>query len=269
MIGGPSIKELSHKHQKEHQYQNDLQNQHRIIKKFISQEIEPLLTEYISKLTSEISYKRQVDVEFQWTRPWEFSVLRSTTFALDQPKTEGDVAVCSGRGIWHLFLDDAPMNYEIIVKWNVPKKYLAISLTKPRLERLLLGQYVPNVPGDESYYMSLSKQKLDNSVIDKVRETIEMFTIGVPEEIPEKYKNMDEDEDEIVVITTGKDEDKSDNAAYYEIENEMKKAIQSLGWKWKDIDKNRMDRCIKETISEDGKTETCIKKYLEKGERGD
>ena len=44
----------------------------------------------------------------------------------------------------------------------------------------------------------------------------------------------------------------------------MKVAIQSLGWKWAEADKKKMDLCIKYTLETWGNLEKCLKMYLRK-----
>ena len=219
------------------------------------------MKEYIAGLLSELSYPRKVEIEFEWDKPWEVSTLKDTTITSDGQEVDNNIAITYGRGTWMLYIDGKWMDYELNIEWNVPKEYLSVSLTKPKLERLLKGEFVPNVPGHVPHYLDApEKDKMDNSVIDKMKKTVEMFLIK-NDEAQYIINDMPIDEDEIKFDITKP----LFPSEYNELEVQMKEAILSLGWKWNEIDKDKMDRCIRDTLDEDGKFETCLKKYLKKG----
>jgi len=228
------------------------------VRRYISNEIEPIVLKYIKSLLVELSFERPVSIDFNWDCDWEVNIIKNTTINSKHQEFDSDIAMCSGQGVWKMSIGGIDIPYELKTEWNIPKEYISITLTKPKLERLMRGEYVPNVPGHVLIYLPMPKKKVDNSIIDQVRNTVEMFmmrenqnsnSIGLS-----KKESEEAEEFEPPLFTP----------EYHEMETDMKIAISALGWKWKNIDKDKMDKCIRGALNKGEKVEDCLRKYLKK-----
>lgn len=220
-----------------------------------------------------MTYPRPVEIKLRLDRNWELVRLQTITIGSDNRESESHLAYKSGYGEWILFIDGHEFNYELKAEWDVAEGIMAVSLTEPKLERLLQGNPVINCLGEVPKIISgPSKRKIDNSILDNAEKTVEMIkvrymdgrefdvptvstftetpieTITPPkEDYPEGYESLDDYKEQ-----------------YKKLEDEMKVAIQSLGWKWTEVDKVKINRCIEYTLETFGNLESCLKLYLRK-----
>jgi hypothetical protein len=228
---------------------------------YVKAYVEPIIKNHITDLLSQLTYARHVDIEFQPNEDWEVKMLQSITVGSENRPSKSHLAFNSGRGIWRMIIGGKRIEYELRAEWDVPDGLIAISLTIGKLERLLRGEYVPNVLGEVPHLLpGPERLKIDNSILDDARDIVETIAIKYADEIPlyplEK-KLKTESPGETLPF---------DKEQYDKLENEMKGAIRSLGWNWKEIDMKRMDQCIRETLEANEEFEHCIKRYLQKEE---
>lgn len=230
---------------------------------YVERMVEPIIKDYIAKLLFQITYMRRIDLKFRWDRDWEINMLKNVSIGLDNPGDETHHAFDSGRGSWNILLDGISLDYELLGEWDT--NHIAVSLTLPKMKRVMLGEFVPNVPGHVFIILPPpKKRKIDNSILDKKGKSIDEYIIGEKSYVVDITSNLDTSSNVETELPIEKVNEEALSDEYKNIELEMKKAIQSLGWKWKEIDKNKMDRCIRETLEEDGKFEVCLIKFLKK-----
>ena len=242
-------------------------------KQYVEKEVEPQIRAYISESLSRMTYPRQVDIKLRLDRDWELVRLQSITVGADSRKSESHLAYKSGHGEWKLSIGGQEIDYDLKAEWNVAEGLMAVSLTEPKLERLLKGNTVINCLGEIPHILpGPARRKVDDSILDDAEQIVETIqvkymdgtefhvptgiaietpleTIMKPEEeYPEAFESLEDYKEQ-----------------YKKLEDEMKVAIQSLGWKWSEVDKKKMDLCIKYTLETWGNLEKCLKMYLRKG----
>lgn len=237
--------------------------------------VEPLIREYISESIAKMTYPRKVDINLRLDKSWELQSVKTVTTRSSDRNSESHLSYKFGKGAWDVIIDGHLIDYELLVEWDIATGLMALSLTEPKLERLLKGHYVPNVLGEVPHIMPGPKpRKVDDSILDSASKTIEeykvqykdyleIWTIGEekPMKIPISSEPITEEiEDDVPEGYASHEEYKK---KYEALEADMKGGIESLGWKWSQRDKEGMDWCIIDTLECFGGFEMCIKKYLE------
>jgi len=234
-------------------------------KKYVEENVEPIVEAYISKSLSQMTYPRRVDIALREDKPWEFKSVKTITVGHNNLCSESHLANSSGSGQWEMIIDGKKIDYDLLVEWDVGERLLAVSLTQYKLERLLKGEYVINCAGEVSRILPGPKpRKIDDSILDNAEATVSRFKLKYSDEL-NLYQSEPMTETEMPIETVIQKEEPIDKEKYREIEDEMKGCIQALGWRWNQIDHIKMKECILHTMKYDEKSELCLKRYLQKG----
>ena len=145
---------------------------------YVEKEIEPLIRTYISGSLSKMTYPRPVEIKLRLDRNWELVRLQSVTIGSDNRESESHLAYRSGKGEWILVIDGHEFDYELKAEWDITEGLMAVSLTEPKLERLLKGNPVINCLGEVPQIIpGPSRRKIDDSILDDAEQTVDMIQV--------------------------------------------------------------------------------------------